>query len=162
MVSWIKNYLLEQEIKRNPKITKQFIAWDKVQSAVIVTDSSRLNTVSQFVKQSGRNFDSIISFNDKISLDKNCFLSVNKKDFLISGLPKPEILQKIRSKSFDVLINFDFNNSVQLKALSGLTGARCKVGPDVVDYKSYFDISILSNEAEFLNQALKYLMMIKS
>lgn len=162
MLAWIKNYLLEQEIKRNPKVTRQFTEWEKVRSAIILTDSSRYDVVKGFVRQSGKNFDIVVFYNDKTSQGKDGFLSVNKKDFAISGIPKPEVIQKIKAKPYDVLIAFDYDNREQMKALCALIQAKCKVGPEAADYKKYFDISIQSNEAEFLKQALKYLMMIKS
>lgn len=162
MLAWIKNYLLGQEIKKSPKTTRQFTEWGKVQSVIIITDNSRYEAVKEFVKQSGKNIDIIVYCNDKISKVKDSFLSVNKKDFTLSGLPKPEILKKLKGKTYDVLIAFDFNNRDQMKALCGLIPAKCKVGPDAADYRTYFDISIQSNEAGFLEQALKYLMMIKS
>ncbi|MBP7808019.1 MAG: hypothetical protein KA163_01885 [Bacteroidia bacterium] len=162
MFEWLKNYLLQKEIGSIPKIQKQFVEWGKVQSAVILVSSEQYSVIKDFVKQTGKNIDIIVTHNDKNSEVKECFLSVNKKDFSFFGLPKPEIVQKLKAKTYDVLINTDFNNSGFLKSLTGLTPAKCKLGPESAVYNEFFDISIQSNQQDFLKQALKYLMMIKS
>lgn len=162
MLSTIKNYLLKQEIKSAPKIQKQFVEWDRIQSAAILVGSWQYTIVKDFIKQSGKNFDVIVFNNDKTSENKDCFLSLNKKNFNFFGLPKPEIAQKIKSKTYDVLIASDFQNTSTIKTLTGLVQAKCKLGPESASYMGLFDISIRSNESEFLKQAHKYLMMIKS
>lgn len=162
MFEWLKNYLLQQEIRSNFKIQKQFVEWGKVQSAVILVGSGQYGTAKDFVKQTGKNIDIIVFHSDKISETKDCFLSFNKKDFNIFGLPKQEAINKLRQKTFDVLINLDFDNSGILRALTGLTPAKCKLGPESVNYNDFFDISIQSSQNDFLKQSLKYLMMIKS
>ena len=136
--------------------------WEKVQSAVIIVGSGQYATVKDFVKQVGKNIDIIVIHPDKISETKDCFLSFNKKDLNFFGLPKQEAIQKLKQKTFDVLINADYNNSGFLRALTGLTPAKCKLGPESASYNSFFDISIQSNQSDFLKQAHKYLMMIRS
>jgi hypothetical protein len=162
MFEWLKNYLLLQEIKSGSKIQKQFMEWETVQSAVILVGSGQYGTAKDFVKQTGKNIDIIVIHPDKISETKDCFLSLNKKDLNFFGLPNQEAIQKLKQKTFDVLINIDFNNSAFLRALTGLTPAKCKLGPESAVYNDFFDISIQSTRDEFLKQALKYLMMIKS
>ena len=162
MFEWLKNYLLQQEIKSISKTQKQFIEWEKVQSAVVLVGSTQYSLVKEFAKQAGKNVDIIVIHSDKTSASKDCLFSFNKKDFNLFGLPKTEAIQKLKGKSFDVLINTDFNNSSLMKALTGLTPAKCKLGPDSANYNEFFDISIQSSQQDFLKQALKYLMMIKS
>ena len=162
MFEWIKNYLLQKEIESISKIQKQFVEWEKVQSSVILVGSNQFNTIKEFVKQTGKNIDIVVFHPDKTSETKDCFLSLNKKDLNFFGLPKPESIQKIKGKSYDVLINSDYNNSSFIKALTGLVAAKCKLGPESASYNEFFDISIQSSESEFLKEALKYLMMIKS
>ncbi len=162
MFEWIKNYLLQQEIKSSSKIQKQFVEWEKVQSSVILVGINQFNQIKEFVKQTGKNADIIVFHSDKTSETKDCFLSLNKKDLNFFGLPKPEVIQKIKGKGYDVLINTDFNNSSFIKAITGLTAAKCKLGPQSAIYNEFFDISIQSSQSEFLKEALKYLMMIKS
>jgi hypothetical protein len=161
MFEWIKNYLLQQEIKEI-SVKKQFVEWEKVQSAVILVGSVEYNTAKDFVKQSGKNIDIVVIHSDKISTTQDCFLSFNKKDFNFFGLPNQEALKKLKQKTFDVLINIDYNNSGFLRTLTGLTPAKCKLGPESAVYNEFFDISIQSEQSDFLKQALKYLMMIKS
>jgi hypothetical protein len=162
MFEWLKNYLLQQEIKNGPKIHKQFMAWDKVQSAVILVGSEQYQAIKDFAKQTGKNIEIIVIHSDKVSATKDCFLSLNKKDLNFFGLPNQQAIEKIKARTFDVLVNFDFNNSGFLRALTGLIPAKCKLGPESVIYNDLFDIRIQSERNDFLKQALKYLMMIKS
>lgn len=162
MFEWLKNYLLIQEIKNSSKIQKQFMEWESVKSAVILVGSAQYGTVKDFAKQTGKNVDIIVIHPDKVSETKDCFLSFNKKDLNFFGLPNQQAIQKLKQKTFDVLINNDFNNSGFLRALTGLTPAKCKLGPESAVYNEFFDISIQSEQNDFLKQALKYLMMIKS
>lgn len=162
MFEWLKNYLLQQEIKSSSGIQKQFVKWEEVQSAVILVGSGQYITAKDFVKQTGKNIDIIVIHPDKISETKDCFLSFNKKDLNFFGLPNQQAIGKLKQKTFDVLINIDFNNSGFLRALTGLTMAKCKLGPESAVYNDFFDISIQSNQQDFLKHALKYLMMIKS
>jgi hypothetical protein len=162
MFEWLKNYLLQQEINRISKVQKQFVGWEKVQSAVVLVYSTQYSPAKEWAIQTGKKVDIIVFHNDKTSETKDCFLSFNKKDFNFFGLPKPETIQKLKSKTYDVLIDTDFNNSVYMKVLTGLTGAKFKIGPECASYNEFFDISIQSEQSDFLKQALKYLMMIKS
>jgi hypothetical protein len=161
MFEWLKNYLLQQEVK-GLSVQKQFVEWEKVQSAVVLVDSTQYSKVKDWVGQTGKKVDVIVFHNDKTSETKDCFLSFNKKNFNFFGLPKPEDVQKLKNKTFDVLINVDFNSSSLMKALTGLTPAKGKLGPESANYNEFFDISIQSNQQDFLKHALKYLMMIKS
>ena len=162
MIKRIKNYLLRREIKNSAKVKKQFIGWEKVQSAAVIVESEHYAGVKNFIEQSGKNIDVIIFHNDKTSSTPDCFLSVNKKDLNLFDLPKPEVVQKMKRKTYDVLINTDFSNMAKMRSLTGIMPARCKLGPQNSSYSDFFDISIKSSEEEFLKQALKYLMMIKS
>ena len=162
MFEWLKNYLLLQEIKSSSKVPKQFMDWESVKSAVILVNSSQYGTVKDFAKQTGKHIDIIVIHPDKISDTKDCFLSFNKKDLNFFGLPNQEAVRKLKQKTFDVLINNDFNNSGFMKALTGLTPAKFKLGPESSAYNDFFDISIQSGQGDFLQQSLKYLMMIRS
>jgi hypothetical protein len=162
MLNAIKNYLLRQEIKNSNKVQKQFVEWERVQLAVVLVGSGQYQAVKEFVKQSGKNFDVIVFHSDKISRTEDCFLSLNKKDFNFFSLPKPEISKKIKEKTYDILISADFNDLAEIRTLTGLISAKCKLGHQSPVNSEFFDISIQSNQKDFLKQAHKYLMMIKS
>lgn len=149
-------------MKGSTSLQKQFMDWEKVKSAAILVSSSHYSAVKDFAKQTDKSIDVIVVHPDKLSVTKDCFLSLNKKDFNFFGLPNQAAVKKIGQKSFDVLIDYDFENSGFLKALTGLTPAKCKLGPENASYSDLFDISIQSMQPDFLKQALKYLMMIKS
>jgi len=162
MFEWLKNYLLQQEIKEISSVKKQFVEWEKIQTAVILVSSTQLKSIKDFVGKSGKNFDIIIFHNDKVSVSKECYLSLNRKDFNFFGLPNPESISTLKGKNYDILINTDFSSSWFIKALTGLIPSKCKLGPQNSLYNEFFDMSIQSNEQDFLKQAQKYLMMIKS
>ena len=81
MLYTIKRYLLKQEIKSASKIQREFVEWDRVQSVAVLVGSSKYSIVKEFVKQSNKNFDVIVFHDDKVAVNKDCFISVNKKDF---------------------------------------------------------------------------------
>ena len=162
MFEWLKNYLLLQEIKSGSNTEKHLIEWESVKSVVVLVQSSQYEIVKDFARQTQKNVDIIVIHHDKVSETRDCYLSLNKKDFNFFGLPNQQALQKLRQKTFDVLINNDFSNSGFLKAIAGLTQAKCKLGPESAVYNEFFDISIQVEQKEFLKQALKYLMMIKN
>jgi len=71
MFEWLKNYLLQQEIKENSGVKKQFTEWNKVQSVAVVTGSGHYSIVKEFVKQAGKNFDIMVVHNDKVTRTKD-------------------------------------------------------------------------------------------
>ena len=75
MLEWLKNYLLQQEMKSNSKIQKQFVEWERVQSVVVLVAGGKYSSIKDFVKQSGRTIDIIVVHSDKTSETKDCFLS---------------------------------------------------------------------------------------
>ena len=60
MLEWLKNYLLQQEMKSNSKIQKQFVEWERVQSVVVLVAGGQYSSIKDFVKQSGRTIDIIV------------------------------------------------------------------------------------------------------
>ena len=136
--------------------------WEKVQSVVFLVGREQFSSIKEFAKESGKSVEIIVVHSDKTSETKDCLLSFNKKDFNFFGLLKPAAIQKLTDKTFDILINTDFNNSALLKTLTGLTQSKCKLGPESANYNEFFDISIQSSQQDFVKEALKYLMMIKS
>jgi hypothetical protein len=167
MLDIIRNFALNQQLKKN-KFKGQFSDWASVKSIgfVLINDVASLNAVKAFMNESGKQVDLITYFPDKTTNNADVYLSVNKKSFSWIGLPNPETLQKLQSKSYDVLICCDMNGVPSLKTLTFLAKAKCKVGVSEIAYSSQFDISISSKGSDgignFLKQVLKYLMMFKA
>src|SRR5688572_8564698 len=144
MFDGLRNYLLRKEIRKNT-VKKQFVPWDKIQSAVILVSAEQLTAeLNSFIKDSGKDVYIVVFHNDLTSKTNGCFLSVNEKDFNFFDLPRPEVAEKIKSKAFDVLINTDFKNTGPMKVVSGLIPAKFKIGPQGA-YDTFFDISIKSS-----------------
>jgi hypothetical protein len=164
MFSWLKDQILEREIRKSQPVKKQFIAWQQIQNAVILLEAGRQsrNDFKTFVKDLGKDVYIIAFHKDKISKSSDCYMSVNKKDLNILGLPKRKLREKLRVKSFDLMINMDFTDDNGMMCYSGIIPAKFKVGPEAVSYNRLFDISIKSGKEDFIEQADKYLKMIKS
>ncbi len=166
MFSFLRNFLLEQEIKKTDS-GRQFTSWNQVKTICIVIphEVKVLNDVKNFISESKKEVDLVVFCNDKLTVANDVYLSVNKKDFGITGIPKPEKLQKLKGKKYDVVINGDMNNTFVLKALALLVKTKCRVGKAGLEYSKLFDISIseANNDfGNFLKQVLKYLTMIKA
>jgi hypothetical protein len=162
MFTWLKNVLLNSEVKKSNTVRKQFMQWDKVQSAVILVNSTISSELADFIREWGKDVYIIVFHNDPTSKSTGCYLSLNKKDFNILGLPKKQTKDKIKSRSYDVLISTDFKNYPEIESLSGIISAKCKLGPESSSYKEFFDISINSGEISFLKDVRQYLAMIKN
>jgi hypothetical protein len=162
MFNLLKNLLLNSEVKKSNTVKKQFMEWDKAQSAVILVNNSISPELSAFIREWGKDVYIIVFHNDSTSKSTGCYLSLNKKDFNFLGLPKSQTKEKIRSRSYDILISTDFENYGPMEALSGMISAKCKLGPEKADYNRFFDICINGKREEFLRETQKYLKMIRT
>jgi hypothetical protein len=162
MFSFLKDILLNREVKKSNTVKKQFVEWDKVQSAVILVNESISSELAAFIREWGKDVYIIIFHNDITSKSSGCYLSLNNKDFNFLGLPKSQTKDKIRSRSYDILISADFENHGPMEALSAMISAKCKLGPGKVSYNRFFDISLDSEESSFLKDVRRYLSMIKN
>lgn len=162
MFAWLKNILLSSELKKSDTVKKQFIEWDKVQSAVILVNNAISPELAAFIREWKKDVYIIVYHNDTTSKSTGCYLSLNKKDFNFLGLPKSQTSGKIRSRAYDILISTDFDDYAPMEALSGIISAKCKLGPESAAYKRFFDISINSPQSSFLKDVRQYLSMIRN
>lgn len=170
MLKGLNNYIVSLKIKQHAvKVKKHFVEWNAIQSAVILLNGNRSNNYEaalKLEKEIGKPLDVIVYYDDKISESESCFLSLNKKELSLLGMPKPMCLEKIKNKKYDILIDANFDESPVLKLLSGIIGASCKVGPSRLNYNSLFDISIGASDSlkieSYLNEVMNYLKMIKT
>ena len=166
MFDLLKNQILKQRFPAGS--SRGFTSWDSVRTICLAgTIDSDFNrkALDNFRKQSGKEVDFVLFHNDKLS-KSDCFLSLNKKDFNLLGLPNEEAGKKLRSKEYDVLIDINQKNSSAGKALSLVLKAKCKVGHNSLAYANLFDISMdlkeNTNLENYLKQVLNYLMMIRT
>lgn len=166
MFQLLKDFLLEQELEKNNS-GRQFVDWQNANRIclIIPNEALVLNHIANFIKECRKETDVILFNNDKLTVENGVYLSINKKDFNLLGLPKPEIIQKLKSKNYDIVICGDMKGDFTLKALTLLMNSKCKVGRGELGYSRLFDISISEVNGDFgnfLKQVLKYLCMIKA
>lgn len=168
MFKGIANYIIDGKIKQaSSKVKKTFVEWNDVQSIVILVSSEQYtdSAFKNFVTKNDKKIECVVFHSDKIS-STDCFLSINKKDLNILGLPQPELIEKIENKNADILICADFNDTLIMKSLTGLIGAKCKVGMEGLSYSKLFDISIALKGSvsleNYLKETANYLKMIKT
>lgn len=166
MFAFFKNYFLKQELKKNNS-GKQFTDWASVKTICLVmpNESSGLNYAKSFIAESKKEVDIVVFSADKLTLNKDVYLSLNKKDINWKNLPENEQLQKLRTKTYDVVLCGDLNDSFILQSITLMIKAKCRVGAAKLTYSSEFDLSIsgeVNDIGNFLKQALKYLSMIKA
>lgn len=169
MFGAIANYIVNQKIRTaSSKIKKAFVQLDQIQSIVILAGKADLNSVhlKKFIYEIDKKADIIVLFGDKVSEDKNAFLSINKKDLNFWGIPKQEVCNKLLSKPFDVLVDCNLYDNITYKCISGITLAKCKVGSGTLSYSDIYDLKMELNNnlslENYLNQVLNYLRMIKT
>jgi len=167
MLRALANYIIDQKINAlSSKVKKNFVGLDSAQNVVMLLNSRDFDTipVKKFIYEIDKKVELIVYHNDTTSV-KPLFLSVNKKDLNILGIPKTEVFNKLKAKEFDILVDCNFNNATVFKALSGMVNARCKVGTAGLSYEDVFDIRIgLGKEAtleNYFEQVINYLKMIK-
>lgn len=166
MLQFLKDFLLEQELKKTNS-GRQFVDWHNVNRICLIVPNefAVISNVTNFISESEKETDVVLFSNDKLTVKNDVYLSLNKRDFNFLGLPKSEIIQKLKNKNYDIVICGDMKGSFSLKAITLLVNSKCKVGRGELGYSKLFDISISEENGDFgnfLKQALKYLSMIKA
>lgn len=166
MLNFLKNVLLNQELK-STNSKRQFVEWAAVKNicVVIPNETVFLNAVKIFAAESKKEVDVVVLHADKLSVNKDVYLSLNKKDLTWLGLPNAEAIKRLRAKNHDIVICGDLSDHFSLKALTLLIPTKCRLGSAELAYADAFEISIAGETKDFgnfLKQGLKYLMMIKA
>lgn len=167
MLSFLKRNALKQELKKISS-QKQFVEWGSVKTICIVihNDTASITAVNEFKKASGKEVDVVLYTNDKLTVNNEVYLSLNKKSVNWLDVPNAEVLKKLQSKTYDLVIFGDLNGNSVLKAIAFLAKTKCRVGSANLDYSKNFELSIAGSPNDgignFLKHALKYLMMIKA
>lgn len=169
MLKALANYILNGKInQQSVKLKRGFVEWNEIQSVVILMSSEQYKDpiLKKIINAIDKKAEIIVSYNDKTSVCKDCFLSINKKDINFLGLPNAELSERLKDKKCDVFINADFKDTLLMKAVTGLIQGKCKVGREGLSYGDLFDISIVlkgdSGLESYLVEAANYLKMIKT
>lgn len=167
MAGFLKNWILNNEFKKTKSVS-QSVDWSNVKSIclVIQNDSASLSAAQYFVKESQKTVHVISYTNDKLTINNQVHLSLNKKSLNWLDIPVPEVMTKLQSQTYDVVVCGDLHGDSVLRAITLLVKAKCRVGLEGLDYSKHFTISIAMPPSEgignFLKQVLKYLSLVKS
>ncbi len=170
MFNWLSNKIIESKVNssvKGPK--KEFLEWNDVRSICILISKDefyKAKSLNEFIKSSGKEVITVLFIPDKEVNSDSSMISFNKKQTSFIGLPKPEILDKVTSGSYDLMIDCNFKTYNSMKWLAGITKAKFKVGSGGLTYHNYFDICMdLKDKPEFDNylaQVMNYLKMIRT
>lgn len=171
LINNISAFLLSKKESRlsATKIIKQFVSWNQISKILIIAYDNQLSDMVDFINTCKKDSISVhvaIIYNGKVEhAPKPHFDNtiLNKKQFSFFNIPNEECIQKLDSKSFDVLINLGINEQIQALAVSKLVAAKCKISNF---QNSIFDIIIdgdnTMNSSNYLKQVVVYLNMIKT
>jgi hypothetical protein len=167
MLESIGDYILKQRTGQREK--RSFTNWEQVKSICIIAEknfSFNQRFLADTFKKHQKAIDIILFHPDKTGQSSDCFLSLNKKDIGLLSVPKPETISRLKAKEFDILIDCNVTGNPVSKAISRTVNAACKVGHKGLFYSDIFDLCLdfkgNPDLSEYLNQALNYLMMIKT
>ena len=167
MAGFLKNWVLNSELKKI-KIDHQSVDWVQVKSICVIinNDADSLAAVRNFKSDCDKSVEVITYANDKLTVNNEVYLSLNKKSFTWLDIPIKEVMNKIQSKTYDVMICGDLRRDSVLRSVSLLVKAKCRVGLEGLDYSKHFTISIAMSASDgignFLKQVLKYLSLVKT
>lgn len=166
MAGFLKNWILNNEFKKIKSVS-QSVDWSNVKSIclVIQNDAASLSAAQHFTKECQKTVHVISYANDKLTVNNQVHLSLNKKSLNWLDIPVQEVMKKLQSQTYDVVVCGDLQGESALRAIALLVKAKCRVGLQGLDYSKHFTISIAMASSEgignFLKQVLKYLSLVK-
>jgi hypothetical protein len=167
MLHWIAKTYLKNKIAGDRKVHKQHsMAWDKVERIALILDKNDKINKSEMDKllDSTKKFIEVfyIELSSKTATyaDWTSFLKTDKS---LLGLPKSTVLDKLKSKKFDVVINAASDNHLYAAAIATHLPAPCKSSTG--NYYNIGDLIIHKQTTDtttsYLNQVVTYLKMIR-
>lgn len=168
MFKSISSYLTRKAVHRsNSRRKKNYLNWDKINRIALVIEEGEKfskNEIDQFV-QSLKKYTEVffVELRSKQASygDWKC---LTKKDKTFFGLPKPEIISSLKSKSFDLLICVNRTDSFFISCLASAINAPYKCGN--IDLFGELDLIIERKPDQpllsYLKEVQKYLEMIKT
>lgn len=155
--------------KENAYFTKQFFSWNQLSTILIICYEEQVSEIIDFIGICTA--DSIfvhvaIIYNGKKDHTPQFnfnYTIIDKKQFSLLKFPNQNIIQQLKNKNSDLLINLGNTSQIRAFALSKLTKSRCKLS---YFQDSAYDIVISKDSSTsisaYLKQVIIYLKMIKT
>lgn len=166
MLSRIAEINLKSKIKRLIiNRTKQFINWNKIEKIALIlnqNDAINKSAIDTFIQQSGKYVEVFyveIKSNQPTYADWNCYY---KKDLNLLKLPKKSVLNELKNKNFDLVINTSNDDDLFSPLLTTTLNASLRCGNNN-KYNCHELIIKKANTNDLivhLNNVVKYLKMI--
>lgn len=167
MAGFLKNWVINNEFKKLNSAS-QSVNWADVKNIclVIPNDNASVSAAQVFKTESQKPVDVITYTNDKLTVNNQVHLSLNKKSLNWLDIPVQEVMTKLQQKNYDIVICGDLQGDSALRAITLLMKTKCRVGLEGLDYSKHFTISIAMSPSDgignFLKQVLKYLSLVKT
>jgi hypothetical protein len=170
MLRWITDQVIKSKVRAaTAGMAKAFVEWNDIKSlCILISDNRHFNekALRSFIRDSGKNIETIVFIPEPKAPAPAGFTGFTKKELNFLSLPKSEFTGPLSSKTYDLLIDCNFQDYPSMKLLSGGIKAKFKVGLNGLSYHNYFDICIdLKNDLNldnYLLQVMNYLKMIKT
>jgi hypothetical protein len=168
------------------KMIKEYNSFKRTTIACNLTDAKTIgitwniatdyfDTIKDFVSElKGQNKKVIVlgyidnKENNGIEMQLPEFIFFNKKDLNWYYKPIGENAVNFIKSTFDILIDFDFENTLPIEYAVAKSNAKFKVGKNEGNSPNLYDLSlVISNESKnilpyFIEQLKKYLNMVKT
>ena len=153
--------------KDNTGHKKNFLPWDKIEKiALVVSKQESLNKsqLDKFVSDTKKFVEVFyveLSSKEATYADWHCF---TKKDASFLKLPKNAVMEDLKKKKFDLVINTATENDLFATAVCGALPAVFKCGSSSKYNETGLIIERTDNAKllDYLNETLKYLKMIRA
>jgi hypothetical protein len=167
MLKPLAEIILNSKIaKENLKRSKQFLPWDRIKTvALLLNQNDKINksAIDKFIDGTGKLVSVYyIEMASKTATyaDWQC---LTKKERTFLGLPRAGVLQQLKNKKFDLVINTSPESDLFSSAITAAITATLKCGGG----KKYRELDLIILKADpyhvidYLNEVVKYLKMIR-
>ena len=170
----IKNWFLVRRIKR-VKRKRAFFDLDTANTFGVVFDATQEDlfksaiTFIKSLRNNGKNVVGLAYGQTKSALEffekhpNIDFFALSESSWL--GYPKGQIVSDFYSKEFDVLINLDKSDNIQIKYVAGMSKAKLKIGRTGNNDLLYdFMLDLKDNQKldNYIEQIVHYMSIIKA
>ena len=146
----------------------KLLSFSSIQSLLLLVSSDDRDTLERYnwVADTYPNLKKLlfIQFTQEKKLDHrvvNGILKINKRSFSFFGKPSTDLKNVVRSERFDLLINADERNLLQMHVIAAAATSGMKIGSPLGDCKQLYPISLYSQTAttfeEYITNCHDYL-----
>lgn len=168
MFAAIANYFTRMNVVKESALRKkQFLSWTKIQKIALIIDEKKAiskNEIDKFIESTGKYVEVFfveLSNKEASFADWKCFTG---KDKNLLNLPKQAVLDALKGKKFDLVINVSTNHP--LFCVNLLLALQTDFICGNNDQFGELDLIIERKESQslmtYLNEVKKYLEMIKT